>query len=217
MTKKKDRTKFYRTDAFRALQQSYYSILAEEGFSDIEWHHKSPKSGRKAQNISNIPPQQVSNNQKQELIQGIENAKLPEEQNYAPNTGFGSRFLKGDNARIYNKLRIMSPERLYEFTQQSYDHYHAVTNFLTHVKLDDDIFVLMLELYSEGATYRQITKALKEFVCKYPKDKKSVYYSIFWVHTRVTELLKEIMLWNRQHPKGLFKVEPIIDEDDFEH
>jgi len=115
------------------------------------------------------------------------------------------------NFRIINKLRHMKLKDYHNHTTATYQHYTALRNFLTHADLRPSLDRKLLELYTDGLTYRKITEYLRTFICRYPpynkNNRKVAHYSIFWVHRRLQELKKKAFIWNATHSEGILDFE----------
>lgn len=98
--------------------------------------------------------------------------------------GQDSDYLRGSAA----KGRVWSPERaqFYRLLQNYVTHYQFKTR-----RLDRYIMTRL----NEGQTYRQILEGAK----KKFKFKKSLY----WLYYKIQDLVKDMVIWNKQHKLGL--------------
>ena len=74
-------------------------------------------------------------------------------------------------------------------------YFRLARNFYSHYNFASNSDQALWFWHSEGASMRQIIKKYRK------KFKKSM--SVYWVHTQIHRLIKEMYRWNQEHPEGI--------------
>ena len=109
--------------------------------------------------------------------------------------GENSSYLKSHFVQAYLGDKLTNKNTL--GNSSKYEAQRAIDHFNSHGVFENEIDKRLWQLYSDGATYREMSQALRK------ESRSKTSYSVFWVFHRIKHLRCEMIKFNNVDENGL--------------